>query len=74
MLKTVRLPPSSYVLTYYRNLYEVSWLLRQEKLNERNVFKKLEKKCKFHQKISKIVDNKSIEANNHAVTFNQTVD
>ena len=42
MLKTVRLPPSSYVLTYYRNLYEARWLLRQEKLNERNVFKKLQ--------------------------------
>ena len=40
MLKTVQLPPSSYLTTYYQSLDEVSWLLRQEKLNIRQMFGK----------------------------------
>ena len=34
MLKTIQLPLSNYLLTYYQTLYEVIWL---EKLNKRNV-------------------------------------
>ena len=31
MLKAIQLPPSNYLNTYYRNLDEVTSLLRQEK-------------------------------------------
>ena len=37
MLKTIILPPSNYLITYYQTLYEVIWLLRQEKLNKRQM-------------------------------------
>ena len=39
MLKAVQLPPSNYLITYYQTLDEVTWLLRQEKLNNKNVEK-----------------------------------
>ena len=34
MLKTVQLLPRNYLITYYQTLEEVSWLLRQEKLDK----------------------------------------
>ena len=41
MLKTIQLPRNNYLITYYQTLDEVIWLLRQEKLNKRNVLKNL---------------------------------
>ena len=51
MLKTVQLPPSSYLLTYYQTLDKVGWLLRQEKLNIRQMFKKNLKKIAYFIKL-----------------------
>ena len=47
MSKTIQFPPSSYLVTYYQTLYENIWLLRQEKLNKRQVLWKIQKKEKF---------------------------
>ena len=41
MLKTVHLPPSNYLKTYYQTLYEVIRILRQEKLNKIKCFEKI---------------------------------
>ena len=40
MLKTIQLPPSNYVITYYQTMDEVTWLLRQEKINKIQMFLK----------------------------------
>ena len=51
MLKTIQLPPSFFLITYYETLDEVFCLVRQKKLNKDKYFeKKLEKKIKFYQK------------------------
>ena len=60
MLKTILLPPSNYVITYYQTLEEVNWQLREEKLNKANVFKKLEKQ--ILSKISLIRNVKLLKA------------
>ena len=60
MLKTIQLPPSNYLITNHQTLDEVTWLLRQEKLND---LKKLEKNRKFKQKISKIRKVKWLKTN-----------
>ena len=71
MLKTIQLPPSNYLITYYQAIYEVIWLLRQ-KTEKTNVFKK-RKYCKFYQSFFKNRTVKllrqSIENINHAVPF-----
>ena len=51
MLKTILLPPSMYLLTYFQTLEEITWLLRQEKLNKRQNFQKTSNR-KIYQKIS----------------------
>ena len=56
ILKTIQLPHSIYLTTHYQTLDEVTWLLRQEKLNKRQKLKKFEN-GKFYLKtsISRIV-------------------
>ena len=53
MLKTIQLPPSNYLITYCQTLYEVIWLLRQEKPNKRQMFRKLKKIANFIGKFLK---------------------
>ena len=53
MLKTIPLPPRKYVLTYYRTLEVVTWLLRTEKLNKSQMFS-IDVKLQNLSKTSKI--------------------
>ena len=47
MLKTIQLPLSNYLITHYQTLDEVTWLLRQEKLNKRQMLWKTLKIANF---------------------------
>ena len=38
MLKAIQLPPSNYLIIYNQTLDEVTWQLRQEKINKIQMF------------------------------------
>ena len=59
MLKAIQLRPSNYLITYYLTLDEVTWLLRQEKMNKIQIF--LKKTCQFYQKTSKSLNVKFLK-------------
>ena len=46
-MKAIQLPPSNYLKTYYQTLDEVTWLLRQEKINKIQIFRKNLKKLQI---------------------------
>ena len=68
MLKTIQLPHSNYLITYYKTLDEFTRLLRSEKLNKRQMFWKNLKLQILSNKVLKFVrltvENKSIEKKN----------
>ena len=51
-MEAIQLPPRNYLITYYQTLDEVTWLLRQEKINNTNILK-FEKIANFIKKTSK---------------------
>ena len=50
MLKTIQLPPSSYLITYYQTLEEFIGLLRQENLKREMFLNNLKKIANFIKK------------------------
>ena len=63
MLKTIQLPPSNCLITYYETLDEVIWPVRQEKLNKRQTVWKNFKIAKFYQNVFKIRMVKFLKTN-----------
>ena len=49
MLKTNQLPPSNYSIKFFRTLGEFTRLLKQEKLNKRQMLKRQMLSKKFHE-------------------------
>ena len=62
-MKAIQLPPSNYLIRYYQTLDEVTWLLRQEKINKIDILKKFEKIANFIKKTSKSRKVKLLKTN-----------
>ena len=61
MLKNHSITTRNYAVTYYQTLVKVGWPLRLEKPKITKYLKKIEKNCKFHKKIAKICDVKTLK-------------